>query len=223
MAITQYQKVAATDIQSVIETINAELTRRGLPDSVIPPSVGDLVDDTQLDTLSSKITTIVASHCYCQTNSGMTHSGCPSNVNPTLSSLPVDEGVKLIADGPGPDVNDVIKDISALNVLPACSPQCNCQSYCQCYGVSNLAQVCPSQCNCAKVCDCEGDCGCVNACGCEEYNPCTCEGTCTCVGYDPCPCESACGCEDYSCSCQDTCSCEGYSRPPCPREGSIPK
>lgn len=198
MSIAQYQEINQADLQAVIDAINTEISRRGLASPVVAPQIGDNIDDSTLDTLASKIVEIRSSHCYCQAYDSMTHSGCPSYINPSLQSSQVDEGVRIVASETSlPDVLDIQTDLNKLNIAAACSPQCTCNNDCGCHGVSNLYVQCPSQCNCHDVCSCQSDCNCVDACHCDsKVPPCNCDDVCADCSSN-CGCASKCGCNAH--------------------------
>ncbi len=197
MSIVKDQKINVTDLQSVINAVNTELGRRVIGSPILPPAPQDKIDDTQLDTLAAKILEIRDFHCYCQSNSSMVHSGCPAYIAPTLQSSGVDPDAKITASNPsGPDVLDITADLSKLVGTIPCQPECSCNDYCVCHGVSNLAVVCPSQCNCNKVCNCQ--------------TACDCDGDCSCDGFTTCSCENECSCDDNTCMCEGFCGCNAF-------------
>lgn len=186
--------VTHAEITSLVALINSEYTRRNISIQLAPPSAQSLVDDAALDSLAAAVSTINQKHCNCEADSSYKNHTKTGTIL-ALNASPVDEGVKLISSGAGPDIKDVETDIQRLSSQLACSSECKVVDYCSCFTYAQYTCGTYHTCN-NLVCDCENDC----SCDCDSDCSCDCDhSSCICVGFDSCN-DDHCNCVgDYGC------------------------
>ena len=179
--VTKGNLVLASDINAIINKINAEENTRGVGLADLSTvSKGDLIQGQTFKDMITRNAAIAASHCYCQADGSRAGgSGCGAySYSATAIAGDHDAGDLICAA----EINEIEADIDALVAECDCnSYACTCDTNCTCHTNCNCVSHCPAYCNPNwKIleCSCYWYCSCNLDCGCHWY--CICDLNCQC-------------------------------------------
>lgn len=203
MSINQENVILDTDINSIITTINNEISRRSAGSAIAKPDRYSKASASLPNNIVTALKNINAIHTYGATGGVfptcniVTHLGCPANTL-TLTTTGfnfVSGSTNLYAVAP-PSIGAINTDATKLAAQTQCANICanNCCN-----------TVCTNACSCNPNCSCNGQCsnGCI--CNVNAYCTQTCingcaNNCCNLMCANGCLCNA--NCTNTTCTCE---------------------